>query len=301
MLRLLLRKVIKDFFKSNNNHSADKFSTEKNIMKNMTTKINTNSFYKNALFLGIITLSLFNLSNVHAQSITNKIEVEGASKQKNEEKRGDDEKGRGKMIAIEKGQKNVFGTITAINGNTLTMSVTFRGEGKNSTTTTKIFTVDASTAKIIKSGATSSVSSIVIGDKVSILGRISGTNITAKIIRVGIQNKTDSKNEMTGDGKPVVGGKITSISGNTLTITNNSNVSYTIDVSNAKIFVKGATSSVSSLQINGEIVVQGTVNGTNITATSIIVNQDVKNDKPIQKNEGFLQKSKNFFRRMFGF
>ncbi|MDQ1282016.1 MAG: hypothetical protein QG630_367 [Patescibacteria group bacterium] len=291
----MLRKVIKDFFKSNNNYSADKFSTEKNIMKNMTTKINTNSFYKNALFLGIITLSLFNLSNVHAQSITNKIEVEGASKQKNEEKRGDDEKGRGKMIAIEKGQKNVFGTITAINGNTLTMSVTFRGEGKNSTTTTKIFTVDASTAKIIKSGATSSVSSIVIGDKVSILGRISGTNITAKIIHIKLQNTPQ------GDGKPVVGGKITSISGNTLTITNNSNVSYTIDVSNAKIFVKGATSSVSSLQINGEIVVQGTVNGTNITATSILAHQDVKNNKPLQKNEGVLQKSKNFFRKMFGF
>lgn len=151
------------------------------IMKNITSKINTNSLYKKSLFVGIIALSLFNLSGAHAQGMMNRYR----------EDKEDTIRQGGKMMGLEKGQKDIIGTVTAINGNTLTVSQTIRGEGrdegKNTATTTKIFTVDASSAKIIKAGATSSVSSILTGDRVSITGAISGTNITAKIIRDDIK------------------------------------------------------------------------------------------------------------------
>ncbi len=247
--------------------------------------LNKNSFYKNILFVGIIALSLFNLSGAHAESVKDKKVGENIMRQ------------YGKLNI--KQENGAFGTVTSISGNTLTVSQTIRIDKKSNATTTKIYTVDASNAKIIKAGATSSLSSILIGDRVSISGTVNGTNITAKMIRVVMPEVKALKNEFVWNGQPVVGGKITSVIGNTILITNGSNVSYTIDASNTKIFINGATSSVANLKVNNEIVVQGTVNGNNITATSIISHQNVNNiPKP---NTGFFGKMKNFFGHFFGF
>ena len=76
----------------------------------------------------------------------------------------------------------VFGTVTAVNGNTIT--VQSRGFGQNSTQTT--YTVDASNATVTKNNAASSVGDIAVGDNIMVQGTVSGTSVTAKTIRDGI-------------------------------------------------------------------------------------------------------------------
>src|SRR5581483_4384581 len=86
--------------------------------------------------------------------------------------------GRGSMM-----RPVVTGTVTAVSGNTLTVSGRSKGErDENSSAVT--FTVDASSATIMKANATTTVSGISVGDVVMISGTVNGTNVTATTIRV---------------------------------------------------------------------------------------------------------------------
>jgi hypothetical protein len=78
----------------------------------------------------------------------------------------------------------VMGVVASINGTTLTVT----GRTGDSATTT--YTVDASSAMVLKSTsgkvATSTLSAVVAGDKVMVEGTVSGTSITAKTILDGL-------------------------------------------------------------------------------------------------------------------
>lgn len=73
------------------------------------------------------------------------------------------------------GQRGVAGTVSAVNGNTVTVT------GKDG----KTYTVDASGAKISKV-VDLSVSDIKVGDTVGVQGSVSGTTVTAKHIMDGV-------------------------------------------------------------------------------------------------------------------
>ncbi len=90
----------------------------------------------------------------------------------------------------------VFGTVSAINGNILT--VTGRsGFGARPMTNGKAtsvalpapapvtYTVDATNATVKKNNATSTLSAIVVGDTVTAQGTLTGTNLVATMIRDG--------------------------------------------------------------------------------------------------------------------
>ena len=75
---------------------------------------------------------------------------------------------------------------------------------------------------------------------------------------------------------PGVFGKVTAISGTTITITGKAapqdaaDTTYTIDASNATVLKdKGTASSVSAIAMGDSLMVQGTVTGTNVVATMI--------------------------------
>ena len=84
-----------------------------------------------------------------------------------------------------------IGTVSTIDGNTLTIFSKMR----NSSTTKKTYTVDATNAKIIKEGTSTVISNIAIGDVVVVKGKVNGTIITAKSIRdeVILKNKLSKK------------------------------------------------------------------------------------------------------------
>ncbi len=70
------------------------------------------------------------------------------------------------------------GTITAINGTTITMQEEADEGGA-------VYTVDASGAAFSKDGATATISSLAVGDKVFVDGTVSGTNVTATSVSLG--------------------------------------------------------------------------------------------------------------------
>lgn len=198
----------------------------------------------------------------------------------------------------------ITGTVATING--ISFTVTTKAKHKGGVATTYI--VDASNATVTKNGVVSTISSIAVGDKVMIQGTLNGTNVVAQTIRDGITKKLPAEPIIQGNGQPIVAGSVTSISGSTITITNKSNVIYTIDASNAKILVKNQTSSISNVIVGDNLIVQGTVNGTSVVASSVIDQKAPANNNTgnssgdNQKSyKGFMGGVSNFFRNLFGF
>ena len=214
----------------------------------------------------------------------------------------------------------IFGTVSAVSGTSLTVTGK-QGFGPTSATTT--YTVDASNSTVRKDNATSTVSSIAVGDTVMVRGTVSGTSITATSIFDGVMMRggqgmgmmggkgrdgmASSTSPVTGNGQPVIAGTISAISGSSITITNKSNVSYTVDASNAKIVQGQNTIAISNLAVGTSVIVQGSVNGKSVTATSIIDQaQPANNGTNGQPNKdarpaGFFGGIGQFFMHLFGF
>lgn len=225
----------------------------------------------------------------------------------------------------------IVGTVASVSGTTITLTskIPPRMQGGNSTTgnptpTPTTFTVDASNATVIKDGATSTVSAIATGDTLVVKGTVSGTNIAATVIRDGVVPQLGAGNGpkggwdgsqasstplIQGNGQPVVAGKVSAINGASLTITNNSNVTYTIDASSAKVQKGNMLSALSSIALGDSVVVQGAVNGTSITAYSVI-DQGTPNSSESSGGPGnsmmggfggIMRGIGGFFQHLFGF
>src|ERR1035441_9520871 len=178
----------------------------------------------------------------------------------------------------------VSGTVTAVNGNIITIN---GRQGFGFTTPTVSYTIDDTKAIVRKNNATSTVSSIAVGDTIFAQGTITGTNVVATSIRDGVMTgmrgfgnpgmngkpgMASSTPPVIGNGQPVVAGTVSVVSGNTLTVTTASNVIYTVtvDASNAKILQGQNTVAFSSIVVGNKVLVQGTVNGTSIVASTVI-------------------------------
>lgn len=211
----------------------------------------------------------------------------------------------GIMMGPGKGRgPGINGTVTAVNGNTITVT---QKTGPNATTTTT-YTVDATNAKVLKNGTSSTVSNIAVGDMVMVQGTVNGTNVTATMIRDGIGRGQGWQQQtaaiVQGNGQPVIAGSVTAINGNTLTVTNKSNVTYTVDASSAKIAKGGASVSLASVATGDSVIVQGTVNGTSVTASSVIdqgAAPSTGGGNTPQPHVGFFGMIGNFFAHLFGF
>ena len=230
----------------------------------------------------------------------------------NRGEKGEKEKEKGMM------RPYVSGTVLSINGNTITISSNklIKSDDQDKTKTSVTYTVNATNAVVIKNKTISKVSDILVGDTVKVQGTVNGTNITAVSIRDGVmmsENGAENRGKekmasstptIVGNGQPIVGGIISAISSSTITITNKSNVVYTVNTSNAKIVQGKNTILLSNLSVGDSVIVQGTVNGTEITASSIIdQNKPAKTESDENKNirKGFFGGMGQFFARLFGF
>lgn len=217
----------------------------------------------------------------------------------------------------------VFGTVSAISGDILTITSThgMRPNTAGSTATvaptTTTYTVDATNAIITKNNVAGTIGSIAVNDTIIAQGALTGTNLVATTIRDGVMTRTPGINgtngqpgkaqpqmtsPITGNGQPVVAGTISSISGDSVAITNKSNVPYTVDVTNAKIVQGQNTVTISSLTVGDSVVIQGTVNGNSISASSVM---DQKTPSmttgTTTQSKGFFGSIGSFFSHLFGF
>ncbi len=227
----------------------------------------------------------------------------------------------------------VFGTVSAINGNILT--VTSKGglggprpmtSGKTSVAPTAptpvTYTVDATNATVMKNNATSTLSAIVVGDSIVAQGTLTGTNFVATTIRDGLptmmgggkgQNGNDNGNGdgkghatstplFVGNGQPIVAGNVSVINGSSITVTNKSNVTYTVDASSAKILSgQNSAATIANIAVGDSVVVQGTVNGTAVTATTILDQAKPATTPKKGMMGNFFGGIGSFFGHLFGF
>lgn len=228
------------------------------------------------------------------------------------------ERGKAPRSREEMMRPMIFGTVTAINGNSITITEKLR---PNSDTTTLTYTIDATNAKIMKNGTAGTIASILVGDVISAQGVLTGTNLVATNIRDGFAGARSSGNEgemnkkgangvantpvFAGNGQPVVAGAVTAINGSVITITNKSNVSYTIDASSAKIKEGKNAITISNIAVGDMLIVQGSVNGNVVTAATVIdqpaITTSTNSGNQEKSGGGFLGGIGSFFSHLFGF
>jgi hypothetical protein len=123
----------------------------------------------------------------------------------------------------------IVGTVTAISDNDLIIDVQ-----ASSTAAITNYTINTSNAKVLKSGTTTSIGSIQINDKIAVIGTVSGTNITAKVIIDGILPQTTGPPAGKKGGLGASSGHNRSFASSTLSFvrpTTIGSVSYIIDSS----------------------------------------------------------------------
>lgn len=155
----------------------------------------------------------------------------------------------------------VHGTITAINGTTLTV---VDREGKS-------YTVDTSNATVHtkkERGAEekdADVNTLTVNEVIGVHGTVDGTNIIATDIMSGVRGH-DREGIRGGRG---VMGEVTKIDGNTITVEGRNGESYTVNAGDAKVF-RTVEGSVGDIKEGSRIGVHGDRNGTTVTAERIM-------------------------------
>ena len=145
-----------------------------------------------------------------------------------------------------------YGSVTAVNGSSFTLQSKDRGSQTVNTTVSTVFK---------KNGQTDAngMTDVTVGANVIVSGVWDSKNSNISATGVNIVLKTGTWT-----------GKETSVSGTTLNFTGNNGTAYTVDASNAKVYRRfGATMQLSDIATGDTVSVRGTLNGTNITASSI--------------------------------
>ena len=145
---------------------------------------------------------------------------------------------------------NFVGTVTNINGNTISINA---NNGNN-------YFVNISNASITDaSNVNIGLSGVSINDTISINGSISGNIITATSI---VDQSSFNSNFV---------GRVTDISGNTITLNANNGTIYFVNIDNTAFTnSNNATVGLSDVSINDTISVNGHASGIFITATSVM-------------------------------
>lgn len=164
----------------------------------------------------------------------------------------------------------VHGTITAINGTTITVADNMDGS---------IYTVEAGSAKILKGGdgtgpATVTVADLAVGDFLGARGTLTGTSLAATEIMVGKFGMGGPH----GGKRPGVMGTVSAVSGSTYTVVSPNGSTYTVEAGNATVS-RMVAGSVSDVHVGDRIGVRGSVNGTTVTAENIM---DSLPEAPVQ-------------------
>ncbi len=158
----------------------------------------------------------------------------------------------------------VFGEVTGINGNIITIT---NKKGVS-------YVIDASSAKIMRDRNTNiSLSDVKIGDSLVIMGTVSGTSVSASTIFDGIPKFLSAKNGGLRNMRGVAG-SVTSISGTNITVEGKNGTHYIVDVSGAEILkIAGKTrtaTSVLDLAVGDTVLVKGTVTDTTVVAKKVL-------------------------------
>lgn len=180
-----------------------------------------------------------------------------------------------------------YGEVTALSGTTITMSgddfakgIFVFGFGATAATTTG-YMVDAANSTITKNGLVAATTDIVVGDRISVSGVLSGDKIAAKKIWVSansaaklaksiipVANTVNQNNSVSGQVIAVDNATIT-MNGRLMDGRATATTTYTVNTTNAIFIVDGATTTIASIAAGDTIIVMGKVEGNIISATRV--------------------------------
>ena len=193
------------------------------------------------------------------------------------------------------GNSVVIGTVSAVNGSTITIQTQQFGP----------ITINISNASVSKNGQVSGAASVAVGDVIRVQGTVNGSNVSATIVTdqgSGATVRHFSVN-LQGNGQPIVGGTVSAVNGSTVTVVTTTGITYTVDSSNATIIKGTSSSSLSNIVIGDHVLIQGAVNGTSVTA-STIVDSGSLNNVHARNHQVFFGQFGSIFNRLltlFGF
>lgn len=149
-------------------------SSAKFFKNNATTTLNAILLGDTVFVQGKVSGNSVTASAVYSGKLPAALQkVEIRKEEKKEERK---EKREDRMADRLRGTA-ILGIVTNVNGNTILVDGRF---GTSTATTT--YTVNAANAKIFKDKATTTVSAILVGDRVLVEGTVSGTTVTANVI-----------------------------------------------------------------------------------------------------------------------
>jgi hypothetical protein len=154
------------------------------------------------------------------------------------------------------GPGGLEGTVTAISGSSYTIQDT-RAQTTTETTVTLTETVKV---RYLITDTAASLSDIVVGSNVQVRGRPGDNNTTSveEVIILPAGKKVD--------------GRVSAISGDTITIKSRGDTSYSIVTSSSTQFLKGTTSiSLSDVTTDTQVTAYGSLSDSTLTATVVIV------------------------------
>jgi preprotein translocase subunit YajC len=201
----------------------------------------------------------------------------------------------------ENGRSTGFtGTVTAISGSTIAIK-----SNRDNTT----YNVVTANAKIYKGPTVKTLADIKVGDFVIVEGSMQADKFMATRI---LDTQFDMKFPENGkwdNFKPGIIGTVSAVSGTTLTVTAKDGTVYTVATADAKFQKeKGTASTINEVKVGDTVLIQGTVNGTSVTAKNVFDSQialqkiETKMDKMENNNgnhNGFFVRFGNFFRNIF--
>lgn len=143
----------------------------------------------------------------------------------------------------------VHGQVTAINGNTITLSQGMKGH------TVTVTTSDAT--KYYVGGKQVPATTLQVGDEIGVAGAVSNkTNVNATAIFIH---------------EPMVAGKVTAINGNTITLQSKNNTVWTITVNSDTQYRKnGQPAALADVQVGSVIAVEGLKTGDNALTAMVV-------------------------------
>jgi hypothetical protein len=177
------------------------------------------------------------------------------------------------------------GTVTAVNGNTITVKPDTDAAGSNEYTKVTTVIIGGSTQISTGRGTAATVAAITVGSRFVAEGTLSsdGTTLTATRFQVAPADHAGHAGGRQGAGGPHADGTVTGVSGNTISVTpdtdragsNEYTKVTTINVTGSTTYDagRGATASLASVTKGAYIIATGTVSsdGTTLAATHISV------------------------------
>ena len=163
------------------------------------------------------------------------------------------------------GHPGAIGSVSAVSGTTITIT------GKNGL----IYTIDAAKAKVMKAGATISVSDIKVGDMLYVRGTAAGTTITATAIMDGPAPSSVGRGGKRNAN--AVFGTITAVNGTSFTVQSEdiagAAASWTVNTAASTVFrkdgdMRGQSALPSDAVVGESVVVIGVKDAASHTLTA---------------------------------